>query len=326
MIGKAVTFEEILGQCENRMLHLKKDLYFLTTFEKRLVELSKGKPFITRNDIIYRMVFDQWDMLVIDLGSFTKSMVGEGGFFNNLKANLHLLKPITKRSIEPPKGRIFSVGYKLSQEQLKARETELDKAFINNVYNTHREELFKLFPKVKERKTLKINGNDIDELKVHFEKIVNEIADDRDNHRAHKYENRKNNPDAVRLSISKLEEKFKELENLLNNLKLVFQNSTLMYSDMNHANAKQTADDLIDLIFWGSNRMLDSWSGINKKINSFEPSDYTYGYLLRDKHLEEVHRIHDMILDGEIDPKDYRLEGKKLGDIHFNEIFLKENR
>lgn len=321
-----MTFEELLSKCENQILTLKKDQYFLTTFENRILTLSKGKPFIVRNDIVYRMVFGQWDMLVINLGSFSKAMIGHGGFFKKITANLHLLKPIDKKSITPPKGRISSLNKVHTEEELKARQTEYDKHYIDHMFEAHRKELFKLFPNAEKRETLKITAKDIDDLTKRFELIVNDIRDDRDNHRAHRFENKKNNSAATKLSIKKIEEKFQELESLFNSLKLVFQNSTLMYSDMNHANAEQTADDLIDLIFWGSNRTLDNWCGINKKINSKETSHLTYGYLLRDQHLEEVHRIHEMILNGEISPEDYGLEHRKLDDICFNEVFIKENR
>jgi hypothetical protein len=90
-----MNFKDILWEKEAALIEMKMNHYFLKAFDDRMRRLTRGKPFKLKNDIVRRLIYNNWHMLVIDLGSFSKGMLGKGGFFNQLKANLHCL-PIVR--------------------------------------------------------------------------------------------------------------------------------------------------------------------------------------------------------------------------------------
>jgi hypothetical protein len=94
-----MTLKELTDKIDNTLTSIKTRLYFLQAFEKKLVEVTRNKPFTIKNDIVYRQIFDMWDMLVIDFSSLAKGMLGNGGFFNQFKADLHEFKPLKKKDI-----------------------------------------------------------------------------------------------------------------------------------------------------------------------------------------------------------------------------------
>lgn len=213
-----MTFDELLNQHEDTLLNLKKDLIFLLAFEELLIEKTKGKPFVIKNDIVFRMVLQQVDMLVINLASLAKGMLGRKGFFNHLAANLHELKPITRKAIQPSNSRVLSIYSQLTQEEEQRIQQEIRDTQKKQIFAAHREALFNLFPKTKGREPLKITKDDIKDLKDTFAKIVSDIQDDRDNNRAHRYEKVERNPNVLHLTIKKIEERFLNIEKLMNSL------------------------------------------------------------------------------------------------------------
>jgi hypothetical protein len=310
-------FKEFLDEAENSVLHIKRRLFFLTSFEKALRDLTRQKPFTIWNDIVWRSSYDVWDMLVIDLASLTKGMVSQGGFFNSLQANSHMLKPIPKKSMSAPPGTIHSLKpiSALDRRQLIA---ELDRSFVDMMYQHNREALFRLFPNLKGRQPFKINHQDISDLKDRFALLAQEIENDRNAHRAHRYE-REENTTATRLSIEKLKTKFEEIESLLNDLKLTFEGAQLGFLDMNFASTEETAKDLVFMILFGSQRTIDMSSEVNLAINSPPEDRHRYGYQLREEMLQRCHDLHDGIVSGHVSSSDIGIN-KPVEKINFNDL------
>lgn len=318
--------KELLREHEDIILRIKTRLYFLLEFEKQLDQITKGEKFKIKNDIIYRMIFDVWDMLVIDFASLAKGMLGAGGLFNQIKANLHEVKPLSRKKVSTPKGNIHFMGELPSEEELDAIKIELDKDFAEQMIKINRETLYKLFPKAKGRDPLKIRPEDIDDLKVEFEKMIGDVVDDRNKHRAHKFENVQDKASFKQLSFKILKNKFDEVEDLMNSIRLVVSDSTFGYSDMNFANKSEVANDLVTMILWGSNKMIDMNSEINEVMNKGNKDilDQTYGYLLRKKMIQDSHAFHTRIIRGDLRPKDAKEDEGK--DFCFNDVSLMRMR
>ncbi len=317
-----MNLEELIREHEDIILRIKTRLYFLIEFESQLVIATEKKNFKIKNDIVYRMIMDSWDMLVIDFASLAKGMMGEGGLFNQMKANLHQIKPLNKKKVEVPKGSIHFMNEYPSEEELNRIKVELDKNFVNEMLKGNRDALFHLFPKAKQRDPLKIRPEDIDDLKNEFEKLITDVIDDRNKHRAHKFENIKDKTSYEHLSFKILNVKFEEVEKLMNSIRLVVCNSSFGYADMNLANKTEVAKDLITMILWGSNKMIDMCSEINEKLNIGNKNvlSQTFGYLLREKMLKDSHAYHTRIMTGDLKPIDAKEgEGK---DFCFNDVSL----
>jgi hypothetical protein len=317
--------EELIQQHEDTILRIKTRLYFLIALEDELQSITRRKTFKIKNDISYRTIVDTWDMLVIDLASLGRGMLGSGGFFNQFKANLGEVKPAKKKEIEAPKGSIQYVGNPVSEEDLDRVRLELDKHFVETVYKAQQEQLFKLFPKLKDRQPRKINHQDVDDLKDRFDAIVGDIVSDRDTNRAHKFENLNNKTIQPKLDFKILAKKFEEIEEMLNGLRNISTQSTFAYSDMNFANKKETAKDLVNSVLWGTNKMEDVFTGLNKELSSPHLGRQLYGWMIRDRFIEQIHVEHDRIVaEIKANPKDPR--NQNIEDFCFNDVHIEENQ
>ena len=313
--------DELLRHHENTLMRIKTRLYVLLEIEKQFDSITQKKKFKIKNDIVYRMMMDTWDMLVIDLASLSKGMVGDGGLFNQIKANLNQVKPLNRKAIEVPKGRITFVGPH-TDEDIERVQLELDEHFVEQIVQSNREALTRLFPASKGRVPLKIKSEDIDELKTKFDSINQVVHDDRNKHRAHKFEKDQGRAQTERLDFNKLKAKFEEVEQLMNDLRLVVTNSSLSYNDMNLANKTQVAKDLVTMVLWGSSINIDESSGINAKMNVgiSSPFDRQYGYQLREKMIQDAHSFHTRIISGDIRPVGVTEESGK--DFCFNDVSI----
>lgn len=314
--------KDLINNCENEILSIKKSLYFLSDFYKTLETKTKRKSFKIKNDIIYEMAIHHFDMMIINLSSFSDKMVGKGGFFNQLIANLNLLKPLRETDFTPPKTNIILLNRTMTDKERLKTTRELDNNYRKNMAIQNREVLYKLFLNLKDRETLKINADDVAELKEKFRTLTESIRADRDKNRAHKYDI-KDKTHAERLSVEKIEEKFKQIEEIMNNLRLAFSASTLAYLDVNHACTEATSNDLVNIILWGSNAVMDYNCRINENINKTLVDKFKHAEKLREDHLNEAHEVHELILNGQINPSDYGIS-KPLEDICFNDILLNQ--
>lgn len=317
--------EELVRKHEDTILRIKTRLYFLITLEDELQVITRKKTFKIRNDISYRTIIDTWDMLVIDLASLGRGMLGSGGFFNQLKANLGEVKPAKKKDIEAPTGSIQTLGDPMSGEELDQVKLELDDHFVEMIYKAQQEQLFKLFPKLKDRPSKKINHQDVDDLKDRFDAIVRDIISDRDTNRAHKFENLNNKTIQPKLDFKILAKKFEEIEEMLNGLRNISTQSTFSYSDMNYANKKETAKDLVNSVLWGTSKMEDVFTGINRELCSPHIGRQLYGWMIRDRFVEQIHKEHDRIIaEIKSNPKDPR--NQNIEDFCFNDVHIEENQ
>jgi len=318
--------KELLEKQEITVIKVKRRLYILKCFEKELKKTTKKKKYRVRNDIILSFFHDTWDMLVIDLSSLSLGMLGKSGFFNQIKANLDTIKPLHRKDIVPPKGSVQFVGYTPTQEDLDRVQLNMERSHIEDMLKANRDTLFDLFPEAKNRGNLKIRATDVDDLKGRFEKLISDVVNDRHKNRAHRFEYNKNSKDidVQKVSFDKLNKTFNEIESLLNKLRMVMDQSTFLYSNMLQADPEETAKDLIKMLLWGSNKRIDTFSGINKRLvdNSSGPLSQSYGYILREELISKSHNYHEKILNGDIEPDNLDIEKIDNSEFCFNDVYL----
>ena len=98
-----MNISDLLTDKENRLIHIKKRYFYLKEIEEELLRATSSKPFIPKNDIVWQMVQDSFEMLIIDFASFCKGLYcGKHNFIGQLGSCLNLFKIPSKESIVPP--------------------------------------------------------------------------------------------------------------------------------------------------------------------------------------------------------------------------------
>jgi len=108
------TLDERLWKVEHDLMQVARRQYALEAFVSELDRATQAKPFRIWNDILWTMVLDTRDMLVIHLASWTKGIYGRGGLLGQVKAH-HLAdlptgRPATARTDRDPHLRAYSAA------------------------------------------------------------------------------------------------------------------------------------------------------------------------------------------------------------------------
>lgn len=283
-----MTLQKLLSKHENLVLLIKRRLYFLEAFEQGLQKIASDKPYLPRNDIVYALIFDSWDMLVIDIASLCKDMLGRGGFFNILKNHVNQLKPSKKAQYTAPEPMVNYIGQEPTIQQKLKHKLEMQEEFLALLVKNNHDAFYRLFPNSKGRQG-RLKHEDVDDLIKQFEDIAGPFIADRNKHRAHRYERREMAIGIKSLDIKEISQNFERLEKILNDIRLVSELSTFAYNDMNFADSKATADDLIFLILVGSLKRGDEWAGINSAMNKDDGLPKKYGYQFREQYYDTLH-------------------------------------
>lgn len=78
-----LTLEDRLWKVEQDLMQVARRQYALEAFLKELDRVTHAKPFRIWNDILWTMVLDTRDMLVIHLASWTKGIYGRSGLLSH---------------------------------------------------------------------------------------------------------------------------------------------------------------------------------------------------------------------------------------------------
>ena len=288
--------DNLLHEIEDDITRIKTRLCYLDAIETELEALAGSIGFNIKNDIVYQMVLDSYDMVVIDLASLCRGMLGQGGFFNQLNSHLKKLKRVNLKTIIVPTGQIHSTDPMTDQERkvldrLVAEEARqrikegLDEAF-ERLFPSRLEKKqcwFKnLFCKSKQVKQIeKVTQEDINHLKSRFENLIKDVIRDRDAKRAHRYEKRKADESVEKLSIGRLAEEFKKIEQIINDLRALTIGGHFIYNAPTHASPKTVAKDIADLLILGSHQLIFRHFGVEAAIKSCN-SQTLYQWQFRD--------------------------------------------
>ena len=274
--------KELLDSYSRDLLIIKKRLYLLQSIESNLnchVDPKSGKVEVL-NIQVYEMVQDSLHMLIIDLCSYCKNFGKKGGFIRGLNNHLSKLKPRIPKKInvcEPmmihlPFARISAVRESaIKKSRVQQRQQRLSSAGT--------EALERLFPSWS--KDEKVTQKHVEDLLKRFKMAVKNIEEDRNIHRAHRFEREscKRSADFQPISLEGIEKTFKEIESRLSDLWMI---SSLTYYDFDRdlsPNTKQTARDIVDQIIHGSIGGVVGATGIPgelKRLGANKTSYYQY--------------------------------------------------
>jgi hypothetical protein len=226
-----------------RTLDIKRRLHVLRPFADELDRATRGKPFRFRNDIVWSQMLDLRDKLVIDLCSLTVEM-------------RHGMKPLDPKAQQEYRG-----GFKRKRGMfIELREHHL--ASLTRTYVPHEDDdedevarctqgkakiFARLFPTCA---TESPSAADVEDLCERFRIRMIPLRDDRNKNRAHALEGDAGT--AKMLWVPELEDLFTYQEGLLEDLSLVSAGSAFSGDNMNHADCRETAADMVDLILFGN--------------------------------------------------------------------------
>lgn len=224
--AKRTSLDERLSKVEHDLMQTARRLYALEAFVEELDRVTGRKPFRIWNDIVWMMLLDSRDMLVIYLASWTKHLVEAGGLFAELKAN-HLPDLPAKRR--------------------PTNRTDNDAHLRSLLDGYHQAAVSRLFPELAAETATPAA---LDDLVRRVRQSSDGLRNDRNQNRAHAFERGKP-ATAKMLDFMELRQHVREAEELINDIRLVGCASTLSYHDMNDADGKATAAELADSVLIG---------------------------------------------------------------------------
>ena len=304
-----MTLIEMIEEHEQNFVLIKKRFYYLENILEELDKTTKSKVFNIRGDIIYQMLRDSYHMLVIDMASLARGMIRKRGFFRRLPNYISELKKPTKKSVSKSYIKTYPSTDPIAESMI-----------LKNTLDAFQE----LFPSCVKENRNKPNKRDIDELKDRFYKICEEIIEDRDRNRAHKYEKAETGKgDVELLSLLDLEKKFKLIEELMNNLRMVCSFTSYGTNDLNFGNSERMAQSIVDLVLIGDYNTIDVSFGISDDLfKAVKKFPYQY----REPYYEKLHDAHNKKIEEAFKIREEKGDsGKEVAALPLNfEIFIKE--
>ncbi len=218
-----------------RALDIKRRLHVMRAFVDELDRTSRGQPFTIRNDIVWTMLLDLRDKLVIDLYSLTVEM-------------RHGIKPPTvnvSRRFMRKRGLFIEIRdhYLASLTRTYVRHPDDDEYEFEQHTEAKAECFARLFPNCTADTP---SACDIEDLCERFRVHMVPLGDDRNKNRAHAQEGEAGT--AKMLSVPELEALFEYVEELLEDLSMVSALSSLGRTNLNHADCAETARDIVDML------------------------------------------------------------------------------
>jgi|GEM_PF-6594782 len=273
---------EQLTKLATELTYIKKRLYFLEAIieQFKLHDTAKIGTVMVRNHIVYDIVRDCFEMLIIDLASFCKHFIEKKGFLLCIRANLNQIIP----NPDKPRGLQKTLHFSNPGSQsLQHTTREMDIAL-----QEHSQELLKedvkasikyLFPNWQ---GAKISTTDLDSLRDNFEKIVSNLRADRDNIRAHKFEKKSQKSQINPIDLGEIRTCFREAEKILETLTFICKHANLnLDRDLNPSETSTTARDIADIILNGSvNQLLNNMN--LSEIHCKNGETFRFYYLYRD--------------------------------------------
>jgi hypothetical protein len=278
--SKQEIFDAFIKDHTDKLLFLKRRFYYLKSIFDELSDRC-AETFPVENDIIWQMVSDSHDMLVIDLCSFCKKMYSPGGFFNRLKSHVALLRVPTKKSIKTTPGVVTGYHNKADLERIRGM---LDEHERNQVVEDTRKTLSRLFPGWS---TGKVTPDHVDALKSQFNNTLNDLKADRTKNRAHRFEEERPAP---HVDFKRIREIFEEVEGIFNGLTLVVGRRTLAFTDVSYTSAQEAARDVVDLVLHGPIVHVLHEFSIAESLEKADPLSGYY-HLFRERYYRKKGRI-----------------------------------
>lgn len=88
-------FDALLTTNDWRLLSLARRMFVMEAFKTDLDRVSRNKEFRIRNDVMWLMLLDSRDMLVVQLASWAKGVYETGGLLGSIRA--HHVRDLRRR-------------------------------------------------------------------------------------------------------------------------------------------------------------------------------------------------------------------------------------
>jgi hypothetical protein len=248
------SLQELLSSASITLLLLKKRLYFVQAINaeiKKYVDPQTEQVHV-KNFFLYELIRDCFSMLVIDLRSYSLHLTQTGGVIGQLGNHLNRLKPWNEDRIEVRGPMVMTTnGDFLSQEEIREIQEESKLRRRKQLSTATATAFAALFPEVD---PTKLNCKSLLLIKNHISTSCARIRDDRNVHRAHRFEkdSREKAIDVPPLSLSEIEQAFKTIESVLSNLWMLADLSSYSFDIDLGADNHHTAVDLVDQMMQGS--------------------------------------------------------------------------
>jgi hypothetical protein len=225
-IDPRVAMRESVIETIHSLLVIKGRLPLLRELESELDRFAKRRATVA-NKLVYQVVHDSFDMLVIDLESLRTRMTSQGGVFGIVEKHCRMLHRFTEADI----------GDKDAADEpwLKAKLME----HANKVFD-------RAFPCL----TGRVKGKHVDALRLRFKRELKPLEEDRNHVRAHRYERHASLQHFQ--PLWKVEEHIKVFESYLSDLLFLIDRTQYSMNAPGLASPESTAADLTDLIVHGS--------------------------------------------------------------------------
>jgi hypothetical protein len=220
--------DALLDPFERSLMEIARRQYVMEAFTTDLDRVTRGNPFRIRNGIMWMLLLDTRDMLVVHLASWAKGVLQEVGLFGNLQADhsgsLPRALPNRDGGDEPEWVR---------RHNKERREGEHAAAFT------------RLFPNAGAHP----DGAAFDELRKAFRLRMKPLFDDRNWNRAHVFE--KVSGTTAMLNFSDLRGLLSYAEQFLGDIAMVGCHSMTDRPELNVPSAEDVAPELVDVLLLG---------------------------------------------------------------------------
>jgi hypothetical protein len=216
---------------------VKSRLPLLQALAKELNRIAAGRDIRARNGLVLQMAHDSLDMLVIDLHSLREHMLTDRGVFKVVAKHCRLLRRFTTKDVD-------NEGAFLGPAEDEASWQDSYRTWMVERWNEIFDRVFPGRTTVKEKH--------VERLRIQFKLATQPIQDDRHKVRAHRYAGHHGSDDvkAAFLSLDKVAAQIEVFKRYLNDL--LFLVSKSRHAMNTFGNAETTAEDVADLIVYGS--------------------------------------------------------------------------
>ena len=273
---------EALRRHEDELVGFSERVTHLLSVEQELRRVTRGKFFVIYHEPMYRTLLGERDMVVVDLASWAR------GFYK--KAGRGLL-----RHLRGSDQQALKLKWKYEGSSVISLGGKADDVIEDHVRSLNRAWRAKAFSRLFPNGTTGSVPNvpcqqDIDALCDRLAAQFKSLHDDRNQHRAHRYENGPKT--AAMLSLADVTKHLEACQCLLADLRCLSSNSQFTshhYEPKAHEDDRY-AQDVVDLILLGSLRTIIDADYGPKSTPASSPGYY---WQRRTAHYERLHALHE---------------------------------
>jgi hypothetical protein len=251
----------------------------LLSIEQELARARRNKLFIIYHDLTSNMFLGEADMVVVDLASWAYGFYKKRGLLRSLQGkDLDALR----LDCEYEPGGVINLDGK--------EHPEIDR-HLENLMRAHRQDAFnRLFPGgTTGPKPNTPSPADIDELCTRLHAQFKALRDDRNQHRAHRYENGK--VTGAALSLADVTKYLEACQALLSDIRYLSSNSHFAATLPVPPEDDEYAQDVVDLILLGDMRtIIDAEYG----PKNAKGTSHGFYHQRRKAHYDRLHELDDL--------------------------------